>query len=451
MKNRISFGYALALFGCAAVIAGCSSTTPVEPGNVAKQWATAFRELQLTPVFPPREDVQVGDVYVVPVAPEDEEEIFRDKGYLPRGMWVHTLDLNRQISDFYQERPSFPQTNIERVEIFRSTWEKIKDGSAEDVRRYTENFLEYVDSINRAYPALPQPESRGDVWQTRGNANRLRIVGFPEFMSATISGGDLSAFFPTETSSTGVQAMFSNARSVTVKVPVAESYGIPMSIFLPALRQQVQYDQSTWRKLGLSPDDTPHSPFDNVDVFLAQDQRNKSVDANGNVVVRLRVATEVYYARVLDVTLQATEEAAAAVQFAENAAESAPAPAASQAEQGYSGSGGQQSNDDDEGDDDDGNEDFNAGQAAARLEARLIALEQDRARVPEGGLPGGSARVMSVSSNHIGIRRVFDRPVAIGFRGFDFEVTLSRTTGKFVGLKLLGITESMMPRDFDLD
>ncbi len=432
-NNKNNYGYPLILLWCIVVTAGCS-TSPVQQGYVAKQWATAFRELQITPVFPPREDVQVGDIYVVPVAPEDEKKVFRAKGYLPRGMWVHTLDLNQQISSFYRERPSFPQTNIERVEIFRQTWERIRDGSAEDIRRYTENFLEYVDSINRAYPALPQPVSDSDIWETTGDANRLRIVGFPEFMSATFTQGDLSAFFPTESGSTGVQTMFSRARSVTVKVPVAESYGLPMSIFLPALRQQAQHDQNTWRRLGLSPDDAPHSPFDNVDVFMAQDERNRSVEANGNVVVRLRVATEVYYARVLDITIQATKEAAAAVQVAEGP------PAASEGAQGYSGGGGQS-------DEDDGNEDLAAEDRAARLEARLIALEQDKERVPEGGLPGGSARVLSVSKNHIGMRRVFDRPVAIGFRGLDFEVMLNPRTGKFVSLKLLGITESMMPRE----
>jgi hypothetical protein len=57
--------------------------------------------------------------------------------------------------------------------------------------------------------------------------------------------------------------------------------------------------------------------------------------------------------------------------------------------------------------------------------------------------------VLSVSSNQVGLRRVFDRPVAIGFRGFDFEVALNPNTGKFVSLKLLGITESMMPRGAD--
>lgn len=437
--NNNNCGYALILLLCIVVTAGCA-TSPAPQGYVAKQWATAFRELQITPVFPPREDVQVGDIYVVPVAPEDEEAVFLAKGYLPRGMWVHTLDLNRQISSFYQERPSFPQTNIERVEIFRQTWERIKDGSADDVRRYTENFLEYIDSINKAYPALPQPVSKSDIWETAGDANRLRIVGFPEFMSATFTKGDLSAFFPTGSGSSGGQAMFSSARSVTVKVPVAESYGLPMSIFLPALRQQAEHDQNTWRRLGLSPDDAPHSPFDNVDVFLPPDEGNRRVDENGNVLVRLRVATEVYYARVLDITIQATKEAAASFQVADGT------PAASEGEQGYSGGGGQ--NGDGDGDND-ANEDRSAEDRAARLEARLNALEQDRERLPEGGLPGGSARVLSVSKNQIGMRRIFDRPVAIGFRGFDFEVAVNPRTGKFVSLKLLGITNSMMPRGND--
>jgi len=442
MNNHVGYGYVLALLGCAAINAGCSSPT-VEPGYVAKQWAVAFRELQLTPVFPPREDVQVGDVYVVPVAPEDEQKLFRTRGYLPRGLWVHTLDLNRQVNSFYRERPSFPQTNIERVEIFRQTWERIKDGSAEDVRRYTENFLEYVDSVNKAYPALPQPTSKTDLWATNGDANRLRIVGFPEFMSATFTQGDLSAFYPTDTGATNMQTMFSRAKSVTVKVPVAESYGLPMSIILPALRQQAQYDPSTARRLGLSPD-VPHSPFDNVDVFLAADAKNRKVDANGNVIVRLRVATEVYYARVLDITIQARKADGASFQYTEGTPEQRAA-----AQEESSSPSAANSDVTDEVEETDSDLSAAAEQRAAGLEARLAALERDKERVPEGGLPGGSARVLSVSENHIGMRRVFDRPVAIGFRGFDFEVALHATTGKFVSLKLLGITESMLPREFN--
>ncbi len=66
-------------------LAGCAFTA-APPGHVAKEWATAFRELQLTPIFPPREDVQVGDIYIVPVEPgEEEERAFKEKGYLPRG------------------------------------------------------------------------------------------------------------------------------------------------------------------------------------------------------------------------------------------------------------------------------------------------------------------------------------------------------------------------------
>ncbi len=441
MKNLKKLNSVLILLTCGLLTAGCA-TAPAPAGYVAKQWATAFRELQITPIFPPREDVQVGDIYVAPVAPEDEEAVFSAKGYLPRGMWVHSLDLNKQINAFYNQRASFPQTNIERVEIFKSTWETIKDKSAEDVKRYTENLIEYIDSYNRAYPALPQPASTTDIWKgdAIGDAKRLRIVGFPEFMSATFTQGDLSAFFPTGSSgSAGGQAMFSSARSVTVKVPVAESYGLPMSKVLPALRQQQNYNKKNWGELGLAPDDRTHSPFDNVNALLALDDKNRKVDANGNVVVRLRMATEVYYARVLDITIQATKEAAAAIQIAEET------PAASEEEQGSSG-GQSSTGGDEQSNENDGEENLAAEKRAARLEARLSALEQDESRVPEGGLPGGSARVMSVSKNQIGMRRVFDRPVAIGFRGFDFEVTLNATTGKFISLKLLGITNSMMPR-----
>jgi hypothetical protein len=206
------------------------------------------------------------------------------------------------------------------------------------------------------------------------------------------------------------------------------------------LRQQKFHGPSTWEELGLYPNDESHSPFDNVNDMLALDDENRNEDVNGNVVVRLRMATEVYYARVLDITIQATKEAAAAVQIAEETP-----PAASEDPQvnagGQTGPGGN-----DKPNEKDDNEGLAADSRAARLEARLSALEQDKSRVPEGGLPGGSARIMSVSKNQVGMRRVFDRPVAIGFRGFDFKVTLNAETGKFIYLEFIGITNSMLPR-----
>jgi len=85
LKKQEKQTFILFLLSFVSLNSGCA-TSPAPEGYVAKQWATAFRELQITPIFPPREDVQVGDIYVVPVAPEDEDAVFEAKGYLPRGM-----------------------------------------------------------------------------------------------------------------------------------------------------------------------------------------------------------------------------------------------------------------------------------------------------------------------------------------------------------------------------
>src|SRR2546423_2929162 len=44
-----------------AAVVGCR--TP--KGYAAREWSLAMREMQIVPVFPPREDVLVGDVYAV--------------------------------------------------------------------------------------------------------------------------------------------------------------------------------------------------------------------------------------------------------------------------------------------------------------------------------------------------------------------------------------------------
>ena len=47
---------------CALALCGCAS--PVKSGFVADQWTSNMLELGIYPIFPPREDIYVGDVFV---------------------------------------------------------------------------------------------------------------------------------------------------------------------------------------------------------------------------------------------------------------------------------------------------------------------------------------------------------------------------------------------------
>lgn len=42
--------------------AGCS----IAPGHVQREWSASMRELGVFPLYPPREDVFIGDVFLTP-------------------------------------------------------------------------------------------------------------------------------------------------------------------------------------------------------------------------------------------------------------------------------------------------------------------------------------------------------------------------------------------------
>ncbi|MBP6308108.1 MAG: hypothetical protein KA307_00240, partial [Burkholderiaceae bacterium] len=45
---------------CLVLLVGC--TTQTGPGQVARDWSCKIREMQIRPLFPPREDFHVGDL-----------------------------------------------------------------------------------------------------------------------------------------------------------------------------------------------------------------------------------------------------------------------------------------------------------------------------------------------------------------------------------------------------
>jgi len=88
------------------------------------------------------------------------------------------------------------------------------------------------DAKRRVYSAddLLYPKLGGDDL-TNARVNRLRLVGFPEFTTASFSQQDLAALIPIEAMSAGLNVSATNVEKVTVKVPAAESYSISIDHF----------------------------------------------------------------------------------------------------------------------------------------------------------------------------------------------------------------------------
>jgi hypothetical protein len=97
---------------------GCDSRTPM-----AKSWSDSIREMQVQPIFPPREDVQVGDLFqarsvgthYVRVSLGGKEvtkwvEASEMDRFLPIPVVVESFGVAGQLKSYYAERMEFPHT-----------------------------------------------------------------------------------------------------------------------------------------------------------------------------------------------------------------------------------------------------------------------------------------------------------------------------------------------------
>jgi hypothetical protein len=336
-------------FVFAAAVAWASGCVDPPKGYVAKEWSSKMRELGIVPIFPPREDVQVGDIYITSNLQGDS---FKD-GYVPFGVFAgREKDVPQQVSKMYSARASFPVT---------------PELTAGYMTNYTNNPFALVAQAR---------DTNRDVF-LGGDTNRLRLVGFPSFMSVTFNKGDLSAMFPVEGVSVALAGSFQNGDSVTVSVPVAESYAYPAADLLDQL-----LDNSGNFK-GLDHLTTP------IAIRVA---------GNSKDTAYLHVVTEVYYARAVDISFHHSITRAGGL----SAKPALPTPAA-----GAAAGGGASSPVNPAG----GTPEERANAAYSALDGRLAET-----------VPGGSLKIVGSGDWGATVRRTYERPIAIGYRGFSFEL-----------------------------
>src|SRR5438552_2429103 len=118
MKDYRFLSVSAALFGVVC-LAGCRSH--YTPGFVYRDWSARMNEMGIFTVFPPREDIVVGDVYAVPLHPYDSATIGYIGGLGNAGIHVSYLgdtnlawnDLLTSLTKYYQTRPYPADTPID--------------------------------------------------------------------------------------------------------------------------------------------------------------------------------------------------------------------------------------------------------------------------------------------------------------------------------------------------
>lgn len=99
MKSALLARVAGAAVGI-VLLTGCGTSRRAQLERVAKDWCETIRASQVIPVYPLTEDLQPGDVFLVQVPVDRQQEIYKQRGFLPLDNHLARLDP-KGYADFY--------------------------------------------------------------------------------------------------------------------------------------------------------------------------------------------------------------------------------------------------------------------------------------------------------------------------------------------------------------
>jgi hypothetical protein len=115
MKSK-RFNLAITL-GILLFLCGCANTIPSKKlEDVAKDWCMTIRASQVVPVYPLTEDLQPGDVFLVQIPIQKQDELYKERGFLPLDQLMVRLEpLNYNVLYFNSYfKPYYNGQSLER-------------------------------------------------------------------------------------------------------------------------------------------------------------------------------------------------------------------------------------------------------------------------------------------------------------------------------------------------
>lgn len=385
------------------LLSGCVSLLD-KPGGLVNEWADRFREFQIFPVFPPREDLQVGDIYITCALPDPAKEAemaAAAKKPVPVSQLIATTPgVNEKLAAYYKSRVFLPEA-----------------GTAKEAAQAANG-----DGTLAKIP-------RREMYDAKAETNRLRNVSLPELFSVTVSGVDAAALLPTGILLGGLDVSAQDIQSMTISIPSSGSYGLPGNVIEQLLGDvEMPYAKSL------------------LDAYTA-------VACDGRRAQYV-VVSEVYAAYAINVRMNFTSQGAAKAQGALKLPDDSARKAAYDALAKFFGSGanadkkdGTEKEPDAKGGGDaapkaadpkpvdpkgtDPNAGSkSAGKTPAQLEAELKALIAELEGRKSLDFPGVKVNAYAGSSAGITLERAFANPVVVGYRGYavDFGEDLPPTS-----------------------
>jgi hypothetical protein len=336
-----------------------------ETRSVIEQWKATMMRIGLEPVYPPNEDVFVGDIYVVVTWDNDVGE---KSPLIGKSVNVARIDMTKELEKAYRSGYSFPDT-------------------------------------------LPKPQTEGTPWPQKAapasifapavERKHLPLVVLPGFTIARVrqasaGGGWLSGAFSALGAVEGA-----GESTIELKIPNAETYGVPS---LVAGKYLEDFCKDTASRGVCTQQGARNELLSNVgsevtDLVKCPDPAKDPCRKDYRLDIEILLINRVYMTRSIETVTRDSSSFGAQAKVAakvseelrqmQAAAPPAPAPNAPPAE---------------------------VDAARRALEAHKTRLDALAAQL--SAAPGAAASLHSSDANSVGITQTLLRPVVIGYRAF---------------------------------
>jgi hypothetical protein len=368
------------LFVGVLLVAGCGRAAPPELGTdeIRQQWNQNIKRLGFGFVlYPPTEDIQVGDVYAFDGRTDGELKAAKEKRSPSRR--IDRVDLRDRLTAFYRSRLALPKTAAL---------------GGDDIRPQQTDPGLFV-------PLAAAPD----------RASTLALVGFDlAAVSTRHAGLSLPLGF------LGIGASGSQQGSATVRLRASgvETYGVLDYQAVQALKEYCRGERR-----GIEPKDKPCHAATVAELLMAMNG-DRSCRTGVLMVTRVILVRQIDYiiesadgfAVGADVSLTLAKAVAAQKELAELLKTSSGRDGADSAAPGGAQAGAASPA---------GAKDGPSTPAAEQIKSLNAEISRNLADLRSRLAPGGAFSVSEANSREIRLSQVFERPLAIAYDGPAFE------------------------------
>jgi hypothetical protein len=329
--------------------------------SVARQWNEAIQKLGFEPVYPPVEDIEVGDIFAM-ITEDAAGDSVTGEPLAGRSIKLVHLDLTKEIETAYRELYQFPDT-ASPPEHDRQVW--------------------------------PQSNSSDSLFKPPATRTALPLVLFPRFTitSARHAGGGASAISRFWNGAVGAEA--SSSETVEVRFSATETYGIPA---VPAELRLIDFCGASATKAFCS----DHGLRQQLSILIGamiddRVQDRKTGAEQPRFSVELALVSRVFLARSIQTSIR--EDSTTRGNGGVTPEGAPPGPAAQPAPANANGGG-----------------------AEPDAKMQLQNLSAAGSRAGASNLPGASLNIeRSAASNVLLPETLLPRPVVVGFKSVRFK------------------------------